>query len=206
MINLFLVDDHSSLLDCLSVVLNNEDDLNVLGCATEGKTAVLEIRKLKPDIVILDIELGKTLGITLAEEIIEKYKSKVIAFTAHDNIKYIQQIMLTGASGYVLKTSKVEELIDAIRKVDQGGEYISESLTNALVRDYKGQLKKSHPLLTPREREISELISKGMSRQDIADYFSVDKNTISTHRSNIMKKLGIKSNAELARYTMTEEF
>ena len=115
--------------------------------------------------------------------------------------------MLSGASGYVLKTCKIEELVTAVKQVSKGKDYFCEKLTHVIVNDYKGRLQNEQKvisLLTPREREILQLFCDGMTRHDVADYLGVDVTTISTHRNNIMKKLGAKTTADLAKFYITE--
>jgi len=207
MINIFLVDDHPSIIEGLKAVLEKEKDFKIVGDANDTKSALTGIRKTKPHVVILDIALPGVLGTTIAKEIVSKFKAKVIAFSGYDNLQYIQQIMLAGASGYVLKSCKIEELVTAIRQVEKGRDYFCEKLTHVIVNDYKGRLKneqKAISILTPREREILQLFCDGMTRHDVADYLSVDVTTISTHRNNIMKKLGAKTTADLTKFYITE--
>lgn len=207
MIKIFLVDDHPSIIEGLKAVFEKEDDFKVVGDANDAKSALIGIKKTKPNLVILDIALPGVLGTTIAEQIISIYDAKVIAFSGYDNLKYIQEILLAGASGYVLKGCKVEELIKAIRKVDSGKDFFCEKLTHAIFNDYKGRLRKEQKaisILTPREREILQLFSDGMTRHDVADCLGVDVTTISTHRNNIMKKLGAKTNVDLAKYYIFE--
>ena len=207
MINIFLVDDHPSIIEGLKAVFEKEGDINVVGEANDANSALTGIKKTNPDLVILDIALPGILGTTIAEKIVTVYKAKVIAFSGYDNLRYIQQIMLAGASGYVLKSCKPEELITAIRKVEKGQDYFCEKLTHVIVNDYKGRLKKEQraiSVLTPRELEIMQLFSNGMTRHDVADSLGVDVTTISTHRNNIMKKLGVKTTVDLAKFYITD--
>ncbi len=207
MINIYIVDDHPSIIEGLTSVFEKEKDFKIVGSANDTKAALVGIRKTNPDLVILDISLPGVLGTTIAKEIVTKYKAKVIAFSGYDNLQYIQQIMLSGASGYVLKTCKIEELVTAVKQVSKGKDYFCEKLTHVIVNDYKGRLQNEQKvisLLTPREREILQLFCDGMTRHDVADYLGVDVTTISTHRNNIMKKLGAKTTADLAKFYITE--
>jgi len=201
---LFLLDDHCATLDGLRLVLGNEPDLKVVGEARDGRIALKKIFKLKPDIAIVDIELPGISGPTVAREITKKSNIKVIALSAHDSIKYIQQMLLAGASGYVLKTSDTSELIRAISKVMEGKEFLDEGLTQLVVQDYRKTLRKTGEVvhLTVSEREILQLISQGKSRYDIAKYFGVVPHTVSRHRQNIIEKLGASTTADLVKYAI----
>ncbi len=203
MIKIFLVDDHFSVIDGLKTLLEKENDLKIVGEAQDAKTAMRLIHRLRPDIVILDVELPGVFGTTITEEIVEKYKAKVIAFSGHDNMKYIQQMLLAGASGYVLKGGDRREIIRAVRKAIENKKYLCEGLTHLIVQDYTGRLetiKRELELLTVREKEIIQLLASGMTRHDIAEYLGVKGCTVSTHRDSAMKKLGLKSTADIARY------
>ena len=207
MIKIFLVDDHFTVIDGLRSLLEKENDFKIVGEAQDAKTAMRLIHKLRPDVVILDVELHGVLGTTITEEIVEEYKAKVIAFSGHDNMKYIQQMLLAGASGYVLKGGERREIIRAIRKAIENKKYLCEGLTHLVVQDYTGRLgkvKRELELLTVREKEIIQLIASGMTRHDIAEFLGVEGGTVSTHRSSAMKKLGLKSTADIARYVMTD--
>ena len=201
---LFLLDDHCATLDGLRLVLGNEPDLKVVGEAKDGRIALKKIFKLKPDIAIVDIELPGISGTIVAREITKKSNIKVIALSAHDSIKYIQQMLLAGAAGYVLKTSDTSELIRAIRKVMKGREFIDEGLTHLVVQDYRKTLRKTGEVvhLTVSEREILQLISQGKSRYDIAKYFGVVPHTVSRHRQNIIDKTGASTTADLVKYAI----
>ena len=207
MIKIFLVDDHFSVIDGLKTLLEKENDFKIVGEAQDAKTALRLIRKLKPDIVILDVELHGVLGTTITEEIVKEYKAKVIAFSGHDNMKYIQQMLLAGASGYVLKGGERREIIRAVRKAIENKIYLCEGLTHLVVQDYTGRLetiKRELELLTVREKETIQLIASGMTRHDIAEFLGIEGGTVSTHRNSAMKKLGLKSTADIARYVMTD--
>jgi len=201
---LFLLDDHCATLDGLRLVLENEPDLKVVGEAKDGRNALEKIFKLKPDIAIVDIELPGIPGSTVAREITKKSNIKVIALSAHDSIRYVQQMLLAGASGYVLKTSDTSELIRAIRTVMAGREFLGEGLTHLVVQDYRKTLRKTGEVvhLTAREREILQLIAQGMSRYEIAKCFCVKPNTVSRHRQNIIEKLGASTTADLVKYAI----
>ena len=207
MIKIFIVDDHFSVIDGIKSMVKNEKDLKVVGDAGDAKTALREIDKLKPDIVVMDIGLPNVSGTTLTEEIVKKYKVKVIAFTGFDDIKNIQKMLLAGASGYVLKSSEREELIDAIQKVNEGKDYLCKELTSFIVKDYKGRLKKEKKefnILTVSERKVLQILADGKTRHEAADYLGVDVSTISSHRRNILEKLGLKNSAELIKYGLTQ--
>jgi DNA-binding NarL/FixJ family response regulator len=207
MIEIFIVDDHFSVIDGIKSMVENEKDLKVVGDAGDAKTALREIDKLKPDIVIMDIGLPNVSGTTLTEELVKKYKVKVIAFTGFDDIKYVQKMLLAGAAGYVLKSSERHELIDAIKNVNKGKNYLCNNLTSFIVKDYKGRLKKEKKefnILTVSERKVLQILAEGKTRHEAADYLGVDVSTISSHRRNILEKLGLKNSAELIKYGLAQ--
>ena len=200
---ILLVDDHYSVIDGLKSMLEKENDFEIIGEAQDAKTAMQLIHKLRPDIVILDVDLHGVFGTTITEKIVKEYKAKVIAFSGHDNIEYIQQMLLAGASGYVLKGGERREIVRAIRKAIENKTYLCEGLTHLIVQDYTDRLEtinRELSLLTVREKETIQLIASGMTRHDIAEYLGVEAGTVSTHRNSAMKKLGLKSTADIARY------
>jgi two-component system response regulator DegU len=208
MIKILIVDDHRIIRDGLKSLLSGEKDIEIIGEASNGEEALLKNRELKPDIIIADITMPEMNGIEMTRMITkEDSKTKVLMVSMHDNEDYINQALEVGASGFLLKDSSKEELITAIKAVENGETYCSGEVSKILLnkfltssRSKKLKVEAEEKLeLTKREKEILKLISEGLSNKEIANNLFVSTRTIDTHRYNLMQKLGVKNGAELVR-------
>jgi DNA-binding NarL/FixJ family response regulator len=208
MINVFLADDHHLVREGISLLLEQEPDIAVIGQAADGEEAIASIGRLKPDIVILDISMPGVNGIEAARRVIAGgFKGKIIVLTQFDKEEYVRKAIQVGASGYLLKDSLKSEVIEAIRKISNGEIYVSSSISRILVDEYLQQLKRKQitreiPELTPRETEVLTLIAGGLSSKQIADKLFLSIRTIDFHRANITEKLGIHDVAGLTRFAI----
>jgi len=204
---ILLADDHQILRDGLRALLERESDFDVVGEAENGREAVRLVRELKPDVVVMDIAMPDLNGIEAARQITSEFpKVKVVALSMHKDRRFVKGMLEAGALGYVLKASAFEEVAEAIRKVLTGRIYTSPKISDIVMEDYVRQLSKSEPQtessLTPREREVLQLLAEGNSSKEIAAALSVSANTVDTHRHRIMEKLGLHSVAELTKYAL----
>lgn len=175
--------------------------------AENGRQALLLTRKLKPDVVIIDIAMPDLNGIDAAQQIADEVPGvKVIALSMHSEKQFVEGMLRAGAAGYLLKDSAFEELIKAIRFVCAGKKYLSQEVTELVLRDYLspsiGKDVKQTPDLTMREREVLQLISEGCATKQVAERLNISSKTVETHRKNIMEKLDLHTVAELTRYAI----
>ncbi len=205
-IRLVLVDDHAVVRSGLRLLLGGEDDLEILGEAGSGREALALIADARPDVVLMDIGLPDMTGIEAATTVKARWPEvAVVALTIHEDEEYFFNMLNAGASGYVPKRAAPEELITAVRAAAGGEVYLHPSLAKLIVRDYLHHERPAAdrpPDLTEREVEVLAHLADGASNQEIAEVLSIAVKTVSRHRENIMRKLGLHSRAELVRYAI----
>jgi DNA-binding NarL/FixJ family response regulator len=209
MIRIMMADDHKLFIDALGNLLEQRPDMEVVGAARDGTAAVSLAKDLKPDIVLMDFSMPQLNGIEATRRITAGNSSvRVVMLSMHADRTYVVEAIRAGASGYLLKDSAQEELLEAIRHVAAGDIYLARKMSGELIRDLvlAGGEKKSSvfSLLSPREREVLQLLSEGHSTKGIAGHLSVSVKTVETHRKQIMDKLGLRSIAELTKYAIRE--
>jgi DNA-binding NarL/FixJ family response regulator len=209
MIRILLADDHAVLRSGLRALLERHEDIAVVGEATDGRELVQMAVKLEPDVVITDIGMPNLNGTEATAQITAKHPNvKVIMLSMHSDEAYVLRALKAGARGYLLKESSSEaDLITALRAVHSGKAYFSPAISALLVEDYVRQLRDkdevdSYELLSPREREILQLIAEGNSNKDIANLLNLSLYTVETHRGNILQKLNLHSVPELILYAV----
>ncbi len=210
-IKILLADDHKIFRDGLRALIDREDNMEVIGEAENGRTALAMARKLKPDIIIMDISMPDMNGIEAARLLLaEMPNMKIIALSMHSDHRYVSGMIEAGASGYLLKDCDFEELVRAVRQVVLNKLYLSPDVTGVVVSAYKSKSSASGqtsvPTLTSRERELLQLFAEGMKTSRIAAHLNISVKTVETHRRNIMEKLNFSSNAELIKYAIREGF
>lgn len=206
MIKLIITDDHPSLREGINAVLTQEKDIQVIGLAENG-AELLELLKSKtPDVVLVDINMPVMNGIDATKEINKKFPDiKVIVFSQYDEKRFVKRVLKEGASGYLLKSATSGELAKAIRMVMSGAIYLSEELPNVFTERKK---KKSDYLfadLTSREIEVLKLICEEKTTEEIAQALFISHNTVESHRSNILLKIGAKNTAGLVKWAIDNE-
>lgn len=207
-IHLLLVDDHEVVRRGLRMLLENEDDLDIVGEASTGEDAMEMVETLKPDVVIMDITLPDISGIDATRRIKEKNPAvAVVALTIHEDQQYFFEMLQAGASGYVPKRAAPNDLITAIRATHRGEMYIYPSLAKLLVGDFLSRssedgAKEAMNGLTPREQEVLFLLADGKTNDAIAEFLSISVHTVARHRENLMDKLGLHSRSELVKYAI----
>ena len=208
-ITILLADDHRMIREGLRALLEREADMKVVAEADDGKAAVEMARKYKPSVAVLDLAMPGVNGIDAAQQIIAASpRTRVIILSVHADRRFVTASLHAGAAGYVLKDSAFEELAHAVRVAAAGQTYLSPVVARTVVEDYVGrsprQRSSAFVALTDRERQVLQLIAEGRSAKNIAADLGVSIKTIETHRSNIMKKLGKHSIAELTKYAIRE--
>lgn len=206
-IRILLADDHKIIRQGLCSLLENQSDMEVIAQADNGRTAVSLIKKLSPDVVIMDVSMSDMNGIEATRQILkENEKIKVIALSMHSDTLFVSEMLKSGASGYLLKDCAFEELSQAIRTVVQGNTYLSPSISGVVVEDYLHRLSKAESVppdvLTDREREVLQLIAEGKSTKQTALTLHISAKTVETHRRQIMLKLDLHTVAELTKYAV----
>jgi DNA-binding NarL/FixJ family response regulator len=205
-----LVDDHAILRQGLISLLEKQQDIVVVGGVEDGRQAVDTVRKLAPDLVIMDISMPNLNGIDATRKITEENSGvKIIALSIHSSRRLVSEMLKAGASGYILKYSLIDELIGAIKVVLKGDIYLSPKITGIVIDDYvhqrlPKQCQPNEATLSGREREVLQLLAEGKSTKQIALQLNVSGKTIEWNRRNIMDKLRINSLAELTKYAVRE--
>lgn len=205
---IYLANGHAVLLDGLRLILEEETDFAVTGMATNGHDAVHEIGRQKPDIAILESVMSGLNGIDATREIVAgSSPTRVIILSAHASQENVLQALSAGASGFVPKTARAAEIVDAIRRVRSGTFYLSASIESALFsdslwHDFSAVPGTPFSRLTQRERQVLQLVVEGKTSAEIGTILSLAPNTISSYRSRLMRKLGVKDVVSLVRYAL----
>ena len=207
---ILIVGDHEVVRDGLRNILTSLDNISIAGEAGNGEDAVKMYSSLKPDLVIMDISMPGMNGIEATKVIKEKDPdARILILTMHDNQEYLNQIIRSGAKGFILKNTDKEELLDAVKTVAGGDNFFSKDISKLIIDNYIRTAKETEKNdgykevpLTKREIEILKLIASGYSNQEIANILYISYNTVDTHRKNIMHKLSIKNTAGLVRYAI----
>lgn len=206
---ILLADNHKLFCDGLRTLLEKDQRIKVVGEANNGRMAVSLARELTPDLVIMDVGMPELNGMEATRQIkMEMPKIKILAVSMHSDRQYVAGMLSAGASGYVLKDSAFEELIQAIQTVRQGGRYLSPDIIGIVVDDYVQRLtptaESELEKLSSREREVLQLIAEGHSTIDIAKKLHISRKTVETHRKNLMIKLKLHNIAELTKFAVRE--
>ncbi len=206
-IKIILADDHKIVRQGLRTMLEKESDIEVLGEADDGRMAVRLARELSPQVVIMDVGMPDLNGIEATRQVLAECPGvKVVALSMHSDRRFVMNMLKAGASGYLLKDSAFEELATAIRMVLTNKIYLSTEIANVVIKDYLqgGGDESVFSVLSPREREVLQLMAEGKSSRQIADHLNISIKTVETHRMQIMHKLEIYSVAELTKYAIRE--
>jgi two-component system response regulator NreC len=207
-IKILLVDDHEIVRTGISMLLESEKDIKIIGQASSGVQALEMVAQLHPDVVVMDITLPDFSGIEVTRQLKGLYPEiSIVALTIHEDHQYFFEMLQAGADGYVPKRAASEDLIKAIHAAFNGQVFIYPSLAKVLVKDFLSQpdeekSKGSLNGITTREQEVLELLAIGKSNEDIADALSISKHTVARHRENLMRKLGLHNRSELVKYAI----
>lgn len=211
-INVIVVDDHQIIVDGLVSLLSEREEINVVAGVTSAKEALNVISENVVDVAIIDIHMPEITGIELTKLIRGKFEHvRVIALSMHDDSSLINKMIEAGASGYVLKSSSMNEVAQAISKVAQGNKYLSSEVQSIIMEniffhdDAIRQIEPNVPKLSPREAEILQLIAKEYTSEKIGEKLFISPRTVETHRKNIFTKTGTKSIVGLIRYAIEHD-
>jgi DNA-binding NarL/FixJ family response regulator len=206
-IRILLAEDHRIMREGLAALLEKEPGLQVVGEAEDGRAAVRLAQELQPDVVVMDVSMSGLNGIDATRQIVAELPGvKVIALSVHADRRFIKGMLQAGASGYLLKYSASQELINAIRLVLNHRIYLSPEIAGVVVDDYTsaGADTSAFAVLTPREREVLQLLVEGRSPREIAGAIHLGLKTVEAYRRQVMEKLGCKNMADLVKYAIRE--
>jgi len=207
-IRILLADDHTLMRSGLRVLLEQQSDLAVVGEASDGREAVALVASQRPDVLVMDIGMPSLNGIEAAAQITQSHPEiSIVMLSMHSDESYVLRALKAGARGYLLKDSAEADLIRAVHSVTEGKSFFSPAVSKVLLDDYVRKLKRSgtedpYDLLTPREREVLQLVAEGESNKDVAQLLNLSVYTVETHRSNIMEKLNLHGVPELILYAV----
>lgn len=211
MIKIVLADDHRLVREGLQSLLRSMPDAEVVGVAEDGHSAVQLCARLKADLALVDISMPGLNGVDACHQITTQVPGcKVIMLSMHADQRFILRALQAGASGYLVKDCASKELFDAVAAVLQSGTYLGSTIAKVVVDDYLARLESPAPTaveqLSPREREVLQLLAEGGSTREIAERLHVSMKTIETHRSQVMNKLNLHSVAQLTKYAIREGY
>lgn len=205
-----IAEDYTIVRQGLKALLDSFPGVEVVGEAENGREAIAAVRRLDPDLVIMDLSMPKTDGMTAISEIKRTHpRTKILALTVHKTEGYVRMALSAGADGYLLKDAGCDELEMAVENVLSGRCYLSPRIASGVIQGYLTGLKTGGSMsvlstLTPRELEILKLIAEGYKSREIADYLNISTHTVDKHRTHIMKKLDLHSAAALTAFAMKE--
>jgi two-component system response regulator NreC len=208
-IKIVLADDHQIVRQGLRTLLAAEPDMEVVAEADNGRAVLKVVQDLSPNIVIMDISMPDLNGIEATRQILaESPGVKVIALSMHSDSLFVLNMLKAGASGYLLKDCALEELVKAIRTVVSQKTYLSPGVSDIVLRDFVHGWSvpgsSAYAILSPREREVLQLMAEGRSTNQIAESLYISVKTVEAHRKQIMNKLGLHTVAELTKYAVRQ--
>ena len=206
MIRIIIADDHLMFIDGIKALLGNEREIYIVGHALNGAEVLSLLEREKADIILMDVNMPVMDGIETTIEVRQKYPDvKIIMLTMHNNREFIYGLIHAGASGYILKNTGKEELMDAIRNVHKGKTFYSEDVKETIMQNIsqkpaKQKIEAAH--LTDREKEVLKLIAMEYNTHEIAEKLFISTNTVETHRKNLLSKLNAKNIAGLVKFAL----
>jgi DNA-binding NarL/FixJ family response regulator len=205
-IKILLVDDHAMFRDGLRALLNKEEDMQVVGEASNGQEAILKSKSQQPDIVVMDITMPGVNGLNASERIIREEPSiKVIILSMWLDEELVKQAANIGVSGYIVKQTAASELISAIREVQKGNAFFSPPISKILMKFQNRSQSNKRPELSYREQEVLQLLTEGKSCKEISEMLLVSVKTVEKYRQQIMNKYDIHDSVSLTRYAITHK-
>ncbi len=210
-LRIILSEDHETIRDGLKLLVNSRPDMEVVGEADNGRTALQLAEEFSPDVVVMDISMPELNGLQATKKLKDKSPEvKVLILTRHSEPGYLQELLQAGAGGYVLKQSKSEELIRAILAVAAGQTYLDPAVTERAVTQLResGQVPHKAPNanLTAREADVLRLIALGYVNKEVAARLNLSIKTVEAHKSNGMNKMGMKSRVDIVRYAILQDW
>ncbi len=208
---ILVADDHGIVRQGLRSLLERQQDMEVAGEAGDGREAVRMAEELDPQIIVMDIAMPQLNGIDAAEQVLRTSpQTKIILLSMYADEEFLTRALTVGVKGYLLKDSAELDLVRAVRAVAAGKSFFSPAISQALAEDYVRQLQSkglqdSYELLTPREKEIIQLLAEGKSNKEVATVLDVSPYTVETHRMHLMQKLNLHNTAEIVLYAVRKK-
>jgi len=200
---ILLADDHAVVRNGFRMILAAQWDMEVVGEAANGREAVDKAIDLQPDIVVLDVTMPELNGIEAARQITKAVpKARILALSMQKDSVYVREMLRAGANGYLLKDSNESDLLAAVRAVANGKGFLSPEVSDAVLDDYRKHVTNPIDLLSPREREVLQMISESKTNKEIASVLNLSVYTVEAHRGRIMEKLNLHSIGELVRFSI----
>jgi DNA-binding NarL/FixJ family response regulator len=204
-LRIYLADDHAIVREGLRSLVDRQPDMEVIGEAGGGRTALEQVKEFRPDIVVMDISMPELTGTAATERLtVEAPDVKVLALTVHEDQSYIRQLLQAGARGYILKRAAATELVHALRTVASGGLYLDPTLAQKVVGGFlhrpSGRGMPQGGDLSERELEVLRLIARGHSNKEIAARLDLSVKTVETYKARSMEKLGLENRAAIVAY------
>jgi DNA-binding NarL/FixJ family response regulator len=203
-LRILLVEDHKVMREGLRMVVNRETNMEVIGEADNGLAAITLTQELRPDVVVMDVSMPGFNGLQASETLKTLLPEiKVLILTRHADTSYVQQLLRSGARGYVLKQSAAEELVRAIRRVAAGQTYLDPAITEQAVGGLvskRSQASSPRMHLSPREEDVLRFVALGFLSKEVAARLEISIKTVETHKANAMSKLGMTSRIDIVRY------
>ena len=202
-LRILLADDHELLRQGLRALIEEQSGWQVCGEATTGREAVAKTRELKPDIVVMDFTMPELNGMEATRQIRAALpRTQVLVLTMHESEELVREVLAAGARGYVLKSDAGRALVDALKALAHQKPYFTSKISALVLDGYLNPITRESSALTPREREIVQLVGEGRSTKELADQLGISPKTAETHRTNIMRKLNLHSVSEVVRYAI----
>jgi two-component system, NarL family, response regulator NreC len=205
-IRILLAEDHTTVREGLKLLIGNQPDMQVVADVGDGREAVETARRLKPDVVVMDITMPEMNGLQATRELTRACPQvRVLTLTRHSDDGFLQQLLRAGAAGYVLKQSAATELVRAVRMVAAGKSYLDPAITEKVMGNYLGRRDRQRATpddITEREAEVLRLIAWGHSNKEIAERCEISVKTVEAHKANCMRKLGLQSRVDIIRYAV----
>ena len=200
---ILLADDHGVVRNGFRMILAAQSDMEVVGEASNGREAVEMGERLMPDVVVMDVTMPELNGIEAARQLLKVVpRARVLALSMQKDSVYVREMLRAGAKGYLLKDSTEKDLLAAVRAVAQGKGWLSPEVSGAVLEDYRKHVSNPIDLLTPREREVLQLIAESRTNKEIATALGLSVYTVEAHRGRIMEKLNLHSIGELVRFAV----
>ena len=209
-IRVLVADDHAIIREGLRVMLGNQPDMEVVGVATNGREAIQLVEKHEPDIAVIDLSMPELNGVEAIQQMMPRHPHlQVVVLSIHESKPYVYRALKAGAKGYLVKETAGLEVVDAVRAVQRGERYLSQSISDLLTTESFQKLESLidvSPLeaLSPRERETLQLVAEGKTSQEIAERLSISPKTVDTYRSRLMHKIGVDDMAGLVKFAIQQ--
>ena len=205
-LRILLADDHDMVRKGLRATIETQRGWEICGDARTGREAVAKARELRPDVVVMDIQMPELSGMEATRQIRELLpRTEVLILTMHESERLVRDLLAAGARGYMLKTDASELLIPAVQALAEHKPYFSSKVSAVVLDGFLNPATQTSPELTPREREIVQLIAEGKSTKEVAQVLGISVKTADTHRTNLMRKLDLHSPADVTRYAIRNQ-